>query len=171
MMNRHTRGCILFDWGDTLMRVFPEFSGPMKDWPRLEAVPGAAEMLAALHADWTLALATNAADSDEQAIRVALRQVGLEGWLDKVYCFKQIGHKKPSPEFFNYILSDLGFSPEQAVMVGDGYETDVLGANTCGLRAVWFNERSAEQCKSERQRTIHELGALPELLQEFMQSA
>ena len=164
------KSCILFDWGDTLMRVFPEFSGPMKDWLRVEAVSGAVDVLSALHVDWTLALATNAADSDEEDIRLALRRVGLELWLEKIYCFKAIGHKKPSPEFFNYILEDLGLSAGQTVMVGDDYVADVLGANRCGLRAVWLNERTDEEHKNKKQRTIHELGALPDLLPEFMQS-
>jgi len=31
---------LIFDWGDTVMRVFPEFSGPMAHWPRVEAVHG-----------------------------------------------------------------------------------------------------------------------------------
>lgn len=170
-MDRHTKGCILFDWGDTLMRVFPEFSGPMKDWPTLEAVPGAAEMLSVLRQNWILALATNAADSEEEDIRLALHRVGLDIYLDKIYCFKTIGHTKPSPEFFGYILDDLGLSPELAVMVGDDYAADVLGANRCGVRAVWFNEHTREEHKNKKQRTIHELGALPELLHEFMQSS
>ena len=166
-MAHSSKGCILFDWGDTLMRDFKEFSGPMKDWPRVEAVQGAAEMLSALYPDWTLALATNAADSDEEEIRLALQRVGLAVYLDKIYCFKTIGHKKPSLEFFNYILNDLGLSPKQAVMVGDNYEADVLGANACGLQAVWINERTGEERKNERQRTIHELGALPGILIEL----
>lgn len=165
------KGCILFDWGDTLMRVFPEFSGPMKDWPRVEAVSGAAEMLATLHPNWILAVATNAADSEEENIRLALHRVGLDRYLDKIYCFKTIGHKKPSPEFFNYLLEDLGLPAGEMVMVGDDYVADVLGANACGLRAVWFNERSDEEHKNEQQRTIHELDALPELLKGFMQPA
>jgi putative hydrolase of the HAD superfamily len=133
---------ILFDWGDTLMKVFPEYSGPMKDWPRVEAVPGAAEMLERLHKDWTLCLATNAADSDEAEIRAALRRVDLERHLDKVYCFKNIGYKKPAREFFEYILRDLGLPPEQVIMVGDDYVADVLGAQQAGLKAVWFNRTS-----------------------------
>ena len=39
--------CILFDWGDTLMRVFPEFEGPMFTWPRVEVVSGIKETLVA----------------------------------------------------------------------------------------------------------------------------
>ena len=133
---------ILFDWGDTLMKVFPEYSGPMKDWPRVEAVPGAAEMLERLHPDWTLCLATNAADSDEADIRAALRRVDLERHLDKVYCFKNIGYKKPAREFFEYILRDLSLPPEQVIMVGDNYVADVLGARQAGLRTVWVNRTS-----------------------------
>ena len=139
-MDKLKKGCILFDWGDTLMRVLPEYHGPMKDWPRVEAVPGAAEMLAALHQERTLALATNAADSDEQDIRAALRRADLERWLDHIYCFKKIGFRKPSPEFFAYILEDLGLPAEQVIMVGDDYMADVLGARQCGLRAVWFKQ-------------------------------
>ncbi len=136
------KGAILFDWGDTLMRVFPEYHGMMKDWPRVEAVPGAGQMLAALHRDWTLALATNAPDSDEEAIRAALGRVDLDRWLDRIYCFKKIGYKKPAREFFEAILKDLGLPAAQVIMVGDEYELDVLGAQSAGLRAVWFNQGS-----------------------------
>ena len=170
-MPRRPQGCLLFDWGDTLMRDFKEYSGPMKDWPRLEALPGAGESLAALRADWVLALATNAADSDEPAICSALRRVDLDRYLDKIYCFKKIGCRKPSPAFFSFILDDLGFPPNQAVMVGDDYEVDVLGANRCGLRAVWFNERSAEDRRDAQHRTIHSLAELPGLIPEFMRSS
>ena len=138
------KGAILFDWGGTLMRDFPEYSGPMKDWPRVEAVPGAAGLLKRLHEDWILCLATNAADSDEADIRAALRRVDLERWLDRVYCFKTIGFRKPSSEFFHFILKDLGLPPERVIMVGDDYVADVLGAQQAGLRAVWFNRESWE---------------------------
>ncbi len=124
------------------MRVFPEYSGPMKDWPQVETIPGAAGMLDALRKDWLLCLATNAADSDEAEIRAALRRVDLERRLDKVYCFKTIGYKKPSPEFFGKILKDLDLPAEKVIMVGDDYVADVLGAQNAGLRAVWFNQPS-----------------------------
>jgi putative hydrolase of the HAD superfamily len=167
-MDRNTRGCLLFDWGDTLMRDFKEFNSPMKDWPRLEAVPGAAEMLAILRPDWTLALATNAEDSTEADIRAALQRVGLDQFLDRVYCFKMIGHKKPSFEFFQYILDDLNLSPRFLCMVGDNYHADVLGANACGIRAIWFNEHSLIVRKGELHRTIHTLRALPHSLEDFL---
>lgn len=167
-MEHSTRGCILFDWGDTLMRDFKEFRGAMKDWPRLETIPGAAETLAALRSDWILALATSADVSTEADIREALQRVGLDHLLDKIYCFKNTGHRKPSREFYQYILKDLKLPPRSIWMVGDSYEADVLGAIACGLRAIWFNEHSLEERSGDLQRTIHDLRALPEALKDFM---
>jgi len=168
MMDHPTRGCILFDWGDTLMRDFKEYSGPMKDWPALEVVPGAAGMLALLRPDWTLALATNAEASDETGIRSALERVGLNLLLDKIYCFKKIGYKKPSLAFFQFILDDLQLASRSVCMVGDNYEADVLGANACGIRAIWFNEHTLEEREDDMHRTVHALNALPEALNKLM---
>ncbi len=102
------------------------------------------ERLTALHEEWILALATNAADSDEQDIRAALRRVDLDRWLDKIYCFKKIGFRKPSPEFFAYILEDLGLPREQVIMVGDDYVADVLGARQCGLEGGMVQQEYLE---------------------------
>jgi putative hydrolase of the HAD superfamily len=163
-MHHQTKGCILFDWGDTLMRDFKEFSSPMKDWPLVEAIPGAAEILMTLSTNWVLAIATNADASNEQDIRAALKRVDLDRWLDKVYCFKTIGHKKPSLEFYQYIMNDLKLSPRSIFMVGDNYEADVSGANRCGIRAIWFNSRDQENRTAHMLRTIHRLSDLPEVL-------
>ena len=162
--------CLLFDWGDTLMRVFPEFDGPMVAWPQVEAMPFAAQVLAELRARSILAVATNAADSEEAEIRAALERIGLDMLLDKVYCYRKIGHKKPSKEFFGYILSDLGLEPSQAIMVGDDFKADVVGANNCGIRAIWYNPRTAERHEGSMHRTIHDLRSLPQVLDLFWNS-
>ena len=46
--DRETR-CLLLDWGDTVMRVFPEYEGPMLTWPRVEAVEGTDARTSAMH--------------------------------------------------------------------------------------------------------------------------
>ncbi len=43
---------------------------------------------------------------------------------------------KPSPAFFAAVLRDIGIAPEQAVMIGDDVEADVLGAHAAGLQAI-----------------------------------
>jgi putative hydrolase of the HAD superfamily len=79
----------------------------MVTWPRVETLPHVEDTLIQLRADWRMALATNAAASEEGEIWQALARVGLDRLLDRVYCYRTIGHKKPSREFFDYILCDL----------------------------------------------------------------
>jgi putative hydrolase of the HAD superfamily len=146
------------------MRVFPDYSGPMSRWPRLEAIPYAQETLAALRPGWIVGLATNAVDSSEAEIRDALARVQLDECVDRVFCYQQVGCKKPSPRFFEFILNDLGLDPSRVTMVGDNYEEDVLGANRSGLRAVWFNPRSDAEPSGEMLRTIHDLRDLEGIL-------
>ena len=165
-MSRKDQG-LLFDWGDTLMRVFPDYDGPMVAWPRVEALPHVLDVLTQLCPDWRMALATNAAASTEEEIWTALGRVGLDRLLEKVYCFHTIGHKKPSREFFDTILRDLKLDHESVFLVGDDFEADVLGANRCGIRAVWLNEHSDEARVGEMYRTIHDFRDLPRALQEL----
>ncbi|OIO86869.1 MAG: hypothetical protein AUK01_01925 [Anaerolineae bacterium CG2_30_57_67] len=156
--------CLLFDWGDTLMRVFPEYRGPMCAWPRVEAIPGARETLAQLSPTFRLALATNAADSGEAEIRAALARVGLDALLEKIYCQRRVHQRKPSKEFFDFIFKDLQIVADQVIMVGDNFEADILGANQCGIRAIWYAVQHGENRQSATIQTIHSLSELPNRL-------
>jgi HAD superfamily hydrolase (TIGR01662 family) len=155
---------LLFDWGNTLMEDIPGFSGPMADWPRVAVLPGVPETLASLKPAWRLVLATNAADSDESDIRVALRRAAIDPLIDEIYCFRRLGHKKPSPEFFQAVLADLRLPASRVIMVGDSLEGDVLGAARAGLRAVWFHPGGPETVETAQIRTIRDFRELPALL-------
>ena len=149
------------------MRVFPEFDGSMVNWPRLGTMPSAKETLTSLRTDWIIALGTNAEDSTEDEIRQALAKVKIDKLIGRIYCFRRIGHRKPSRAFFEFILNDLGVSSSSVVMVGDNYEVDVIGATRSGIRAVWFNRHSEEEQFNTMQRTIHDLQELPTTLQSW----
>ncbi len=161
---RETR-CLLLDWGDTVMRVFPEYEGPMLGWPRVEAVDGIRETLTKLRPDWTIALATNAADSEEGEIWSALERAGLDELIDRIYCYRKVGHRKSAPAYFEHVLADLGIDASDAVMVGDDFEADVVSANRSGIRAIWFHENATERTTGNMHRTIHHLHELPEALE------
>jgi putative hydrolase of the HAD superfamily len=158
------RGCVLFDWGDTLMRDFPEYRGPMAGWPAVELMPHAAEALSDLKsAGWSTALATNAQDSSESQIREALERGGISHLIDRVYCLGNTGAAKPDVLFFEHILNDLGLVPERLIMVGDDYGKDVRGALDAGLRAVWLRE-PASSSFVEGCAMLPDLGGLVALL-------
>jgi putative hydrolase of the HAD superfamily len=135
----------IFDWGDTLMVDFPGAKGPMYLWDEVAAVAGAVETLAALHRDAGCYLATNARDSKTDDIVRALERVGLAVHIDRVFCFENVGNRKPSRAFFDTIMTAIGAAPSQAVIVGDSLESDVLGAMEAGLHGIWYNPAGREQ--------------------------
>jgi len=55
----------LFDWGDTLMVDFPQFTGKMCDWEKVEAVSGAKSTLKKLSKSSKIYIATGASESSE----------------------------------------------------------------------------------------------------------
>jgi len=146
------------------MRDNPQATGPMSTWKNVEAIPHAVQALSILRSNWIIALATNAVDSNEADIRSALQRVGLDKLVDKVYCFRSIGHKKPSNEFFKYILEDLKMNCSQVIMIGDSFKNDVLGANKAGIHAIWFNPQSIENNTGRMSQTINSLDELPIML-------
>lgn len=151
---------ILFDWGDTVMRDYPERTTPMVEWEAVEVIEGIAAVLAYLHSTGRqIVLATSAAISDEGQIRGALRRGGLDIYFSHIYCFKNTDLPK-GEKFYGYILKDLGIFASDALMVGDGFEKDVQIPNALGMFAVWFNPRSDETRESDLHRTVHSMQEL-----------
>jgi FMN phosphatase YigB (HAD superfamily) len=151
---------VLFDWGDTVMYDHPEITIPMVEWETVEVVEGIAEVFAYLRSSGRrIVLATSAAISDEGQIRGALARGGLDAYFSHIYCFKNTDLPK-GEEFYRHILNDLHISASEALMVGDGFEKDVLAANAAGIFAIWFNPRSDETRKDELHLTVHSMWGL-----------
>jgi FMN phosphatase YigB (HAD superfamily) len=152
---------ILFDWGDTVMRDYPEITIPMVEWETVEVVEGIADVLAYLHfSGRRIVLATSAAISDENQIRGALARGGLSAYFSHIYCFKNTNLPK-GEAFYRHILNDLGISASDALMVGDGFEKDVQIPNTLGIFGVWFNSKSSDKSRqSDLQITVHSMQEL-----------
>ena len=130
---------LVFDWGNTLMKVFPEYVGPMASWPEVREVEGVVEALEKLLGRYTMIVATNAGDSDAPQVWKALRRAGLGEYFKAVFTAKELGSQKPGVGFFRQIESVLTLPPYQIVMVGDDYKSDILGAKAVGWQAVWYN--------------------------------
>jgi putative hydrolase of the HAD superfamily len=132
---------LVFDWGDTLMKVYPEYSGPMAGWPQVTETDGAVEALEALLGHFTMAVATNAGDSTAAQVWQALRRVGLGEYFKAVFTSAELGARKPQMAFFRQLESVLARPPYHLVMIGDSYHADVLGARLAGWKAIWYNPR------------------------------
>lgn len=133
---------LVFDWGNTLMKVFPQYEGRMADWPEVAAEDGIRQALEELHGRYPMAVATNATESGAPQVWQALKRAGLDEYFRAVFTSQELGGaRKPAVGFFHQLESVLVRSPHQLVMIGDDYRGDMLGAKEAGWRAIWYNPR------------------------------
>lgn len=155
---------IVFDWGDTLMRDFPEKPGPMYSWDRIEVFPDAADVLKKLGEKYTLSVATNAGVSDTAAMRKALEMGNIDQYFKNHYSSKDLGVCKPDPEFFLRICMEADFCIDKSVMIGNDYNKDIVGAKTAGMKTILFNHAGAQGPFELADFQIKELKELLEML-------
>jgi putative hydrolase of the HAD superfamily len=99
-------------------------------------VPGADLLLAALKSHVPIAIVTNSS-LREQTEKLATFQ--LDRHVDVLVTSEEFGAAKPDASIFHHALAQLGVDARDAVMVGDSWENDVVGAAGVGMRAVWLN--------------------------------
>jgi len=130
---------ILFDWGDTIMRDFTEQKGAMYKWNYVEKMPNVGEMLITISKTVEIYMATNAADSTKYEIIEALKRVELDHFFIDIFCYKEIGFKKPSKEYFETVLSRLNVKNTEILIVGDNLENDITGAANFGIDGILYD--------------------------------
>jgi len=76
-------------------------------------------------------------DAPRMQVWMRLVQLGVDMFFDTVVTFDDTGVRKPAPEPFRKALELLEVRPEEAVMVGDWAERDIIGAKTLGMYTVF----------------------------------
>lgn len=168
--NSEATSIVIFDWGDTLMRVFPQYSGPMAGWPQVQVVPGVEKALETLHGHYRLFVATNATESTATLVRQALDRVNLGKYFEAIYTSHEIGGvRKPNPTFFDRIAALLNVQPSQLTIIGDSFRSDILSAARAGVRTIWYNPDClpAPGLLPVHDADLNDLSMLPELLKKM----
>lgn len=83
-------------------------------------------------------------------------------YLKAIFISEEIGAIKPDRQFFCKLLDEIPYPPEEILMVGDSYESDMAGAKTVGIRTCYFNRRGEEHADVDY--TIHSLKELFRIL-------
>jgi len=99
-------------------------------------VPGVRRVLERLKGRAVLGIVTNneVAEQEEK-----LDHFGLRPLVDFMVVSAGVGVAKPDPEIFRLALARARTLPEETVMVGDSWASDIVGARASGIRPVWFN--------------------------------
>ena len=128
-------------------------------------LPGAEEAVDRLHKKYRLFLASNGTASVQKG---RMTSANLYRFFEKVFVSQEIGHNKPSMDYFNACFAQIpGFDKEKAIMVGDSLSSDIKGGINAGLKTVWVNPNHADcgAIKPDYEiEALHQLEALLETL-------
>jgi putative hydrolase of the HAD superfamily len=101
-----------------------------------QPVPGALALLGLLRGRAAVAVVTNNLQVEQEE---KLRTLGMAHLVDALVVSETVGVAKPDPAIFHAALRQLGRAPSDAVMLGDSWAADVLGARAAGVAAIWLN--------------------------------
>lgn len=71
--------------------------------------------------------------------RRKLERTGIADRFDCIVISEEVGRRKPDAGIFIHACAAVGTAPEEAIYVGDRYDTDALGARQAGLAGVWLD--------------------------------
>jgi putative hydrolase of the HAD superfamily len=94
---------------------------------------------------------------------IKLQEAKLKPYFDFIFCSEEVGYSKPSKGIFQHALNQTGAEAKNAVMIGDDYEIDILGALNCGMHAILFDPHNRNR-HHDQTHCIQTLEALPERL-------
>ena len=101
-------------------------------------IDGAIELCATLAAVGEVGIITNGVDAIQNR-RIA--SSGLQEHISFVATSEACGYAKPDVRFFEYAMrmAARAVGKEQAIIIGDRLDADILGANRYGIDSIWYN--------------------------------
>ena len=125
---------------------------------------GAKQVCATLAAIGEVGIITNGVEHIQNQ-RIA--SSGLQDYISFVATSEACGHAKPDVRFFEYAAQMARpFTKDQAIIIGDRLDADILGANRYGIDSCWFNpERLANTSQAVPTFEVATLQEIPALLQ------
>jgi len=94
--------------------------------------PEAKEVLTILKSKFKIGIIANQPPALAERIKVH----GLSECVDAVFGSDDVGLEKPGTEIYAYALSSVGCKAEEAVMIGDRLDNDIIPAKKIGMKTI-----------------------------------
>ena len=139
---------------------YPEWS-PLYE----ELYPDTMECLRILKKKYKLGIIANQIPGAEKR----LEEMGIRRYFDVIVSSAEEGVAKPDPRIFNIALTRAGCKPEQAVMIGDRIDNDIVPAKQMGMKTVWIKQGVGRywNIQGDCETPEYEVNSLSELLSIF----
>ncbi len=124
---------------------------------RRHLFPHAHEVLSYLQENYILHIITN---GFEEAQTIKLEASDLTKYFSEIIISEHTGFRKPDVRIFDYSMTKANASAGECMMIGDGLEVDVIGAQEAGWDAIYFNPAGI----LHNAKPTHEIRSLDELM-------
>ena len=105
-------------------------------------VPGAEDLLEALHGKYRLFIASNGVQRVQDG-RIA--SAGIAPYFEKIFISEHMEANKPDARFFEQCFREIpDFRRERAIILGDSLSSDIRGGINAGIMTCWFNPKGKE---------------------------
>ena len=98
--------------------------------------PGTEDILKKLHDKYKIGVIANQNPGTAQR----LEGFGILKYIDLVIASAEEGVSKPDRRIFEIALERAGIEPDDAVMIGDRIDNDIMPAKNLGMKTIWIRQ-------------------------------
>ena len=69
-----------------------------------------------------------------------LKDFGILDYFDAIFSSADLGLAKPNPAIFRLALQKTNCLPQQAIMIGDRLDNDIVPAKRIGMKTIWIKQ-------------------------------
>lgn len=106
---------------------------------RHDYLPNAHKAMELLSQNYDISIITNGVSTTQRS-RLGLSD--LLSYVNNVFISSDIGYEKPNAKYFRYVLDEIKEKDiSKILVVGDSLSSDIKGANSSHLDAIWINSK------------------------------
>nr|WP_292166839.1 HAD family hydrolase [Butyrivibrio sp.] len=96
-----------------------------------------------------------------------MEKFGIRKYIDVIVASAEEGVAKPDRRMFEIALERANCSADQAVMIGDRIDYDIVPAKNMGMKTIWVKQGMGQYWifSDESERPDYEVDSLSELLE------
>lgn len=105
--------------------------------------------------------------ADDQNTYTLIDKANLRSYFEYTVSSAAFGKRKPHPGIFHAALEHFKVPADRAVMIGDTYDADIVGAQQVGMKSIWVTRRvqkTAPRRKVQPDAVVSTLSEIPSLL-------
>ena len=101
-------------------------------------VPGAMELLEYLRPKYNLYILSNGFKELQSR---KMQTAGIDKYFDALILSEEIGVNKPDSRLYEHAMRKTASEPQESLMIGDMFDTDIVGAANFGMDSIYYNPK------------------------------